>query len=191
MLVFFSILILLLSLIALPMRVGFNFYVDVFTNRGFIKVYLFGIRLFYASVHFKHDKASRNDLILVHGKKQSAIHLNTDPNDRQSIAAMMKNPIGKGITVHKLSAHFTIGKTRDAFFTITLLQWLRVLFYTVAAPVKCRFGTQITESFTPEYERDVLETDIIGIIGLSIANIICSLCASLFTKKRKQETARV
>lgn len=192
MLVFLCIAILLLSLIALPIRVGVNFYVDVFNNRGFIKVYIFGIRVFYAAIHFEHDKGRHNDLVLEHGKKESKIHLNTDAEDKKSIAAMMKNPVGKNIMIHKLSAHFTVGKTQDAFFTVALLQTLRVLFYTTAAPIKCQYNTRITESFTPEYNRDVLESDIIGIIGVSIANIICSYSTSIFNKmKRKQEMAKI
>ncbi|MDE7395273.1 MAG: hypothetical protein K2M95_04045 [Clostridiales bacterium] len=191
MLVFLCIAILLLWLIALPIRVGVNFYVDVFNNRGFIKVYLFGIRIFYAAIHFEHNKSRHNDLVLEHGKKESKIHLNTDADDKKSVAAMMKNPVGKNLMIHKLSAHFTVGKTQDAFFTVTLLQWLRVLFYTTAAPIKCRYNTHITESFTPEYNRDVLESDIIGIIGISIANIICSYLTSIFKNKRKQEMAKI
>lgn len=196
MLVFLIVLILLLTVVALPIRVGLNFYLNLFGNDGFIKVYLFGIRIFHASVRFEHDEDKHNNLILQHGKKSGKIHLNTDPSDKKSIAAMLKNPTLSNMLVEKISVHFTAGRTNDAFFTVTMIQSLRVLFYSVLAVIKCRYSVHITESFTPVYNKDILQTDFIGIISISIADIIVSLLGSLFRKpkgikQKKQEVAEI
>ncbi|MCI8595994.1 MAG: hypothetical protein HFE35_04140 [Clostridia bacterium] len=193
MLVFLVVTILILSLSAAQIRVGLNFYLNLFGNDGFIKIYLFGIRVFHAAVHFEHDEEKRNNLVIEHGKKSGKIHLNTDVKDKKSIAAMLKNPAFENMLVEKVSAHFTAGRTNDSFFTIALLQSMRVLFYSFMAPVKCRYSVDITESFTPVYNRDVLQTDFIGIIGISIADIIVSCIKSIFKQTnntRKQEVAR-
>lgn len=178
MLVFFSVCILILSLIALPIRAGINFYLNLFGNDGYIKVYIFGIRVFRAAVRFEHDEGHHNNLVIMHGKKEGKIHLNTDPQDKKSVAAMMKNPVMSNMLVEKLSAHFTAGKTNDAFFTVALMQAMRVIFYGALAPIKCRYSVKITESFTPVYNNDILQIDFIGIICISIADIIVSLVQS-------------
>ncbi len=196
MLVFLCICILLLNLAAAYIRVGVNFYLDLFGNDGFIKVYVFGIRIFKAAVHFEHDEQKHNNLVIEHGKKQGKIHLNNDPKDKKSIAAMIRKPALSNMLVEKVSAHFTAGRVNDAFFTVALLQAMRVVFYGAFAPVKCRYSVQITESFTPVYNRDVWQTDFIGIIGISIADIIVSYIGSFFRKTqnaiecKKQEVAQ-
>lgn len=194
MLVFFSVTILILTVIAAHIRVGVNFYLDMFGNDGFIKIYIFGIRIFKAAIHFEHDKDKHNNLIIEHGKKSGKIHLNTDTRDKKSIAAMMKNPAFSNMLVEKISAHFTVGKNNDAFFTIALLQTFRVAFYAFMAMVKCRYNVAITESFTPMYNKNVLQVDFIGIIGISIADIIVSLISSKVGKRRKfvrREVAKI
>ena len=193
MLVFLVVTILILSLSAAQIRVGLNFYLNLFGNDGFIKIYLFGIRVFHAAVHFEHDEEKRNNLVIEHGKKSGKIHLNTDVKDKKSIAAMLKNPAFENMLVEKVSAHFTAGRTNDSFFTIALLQSMRVLFYSFMAPVKCRYSVDITESSTPSHNRDVLQTDFIGIRGISIVDIIVSCIKSIFKQTnntRKQEVAR-
>ena len=195
MLVFLSIAILALNLIVAHVRVGVNFYLDLFGNDGFIKAYVFGIRVFKAAVHFEHDEDKHNNLVIEHGKKQGKIHLNNDPEDKKSVAAMLRNPAFSNMLVEKVSAHFTAGRTNDAFFTIAVLQSARVLFYGTLAPVKCRYNVRITESFTPVYNKDMLQADFIGIIGISIADIIVSYMGSFFhrasssVRTRKQEVA--
>ena len=195
MLVFFAVLILALTLVVIHITVGVNFYLDLFGNDGFIKIYIFGIRVFKAAVHFEHSASNTNNLIIEHGKKTGKIHLNTDTKDKKSIAAMMKNPAFSNVLVQKVSAHFTVGRTNDSFFTVALLQTFRVLFYAVMAVIKCRYDVKITESFTPIYNRDVLQVDFIGIIGISIADIIVSLAGSKLKKQprklKKQEVAKI
>ncbi len=191
MLVFLVIAILVLSVIAAPIRVGMHFYLNLFENDGFIKIYLFGIRIFHAAIRFEHDADRQNNLIVSHGKKSDEIHLNTNPQDKKSITVLMKHPAMAGLQIKKLSAHFTAGKTNDAFFTVALMQSLRVLFYGVMAPIKCRYAVAITESFHPVYNRDVLESDFIGIIQISIADIIVSFLQSKrqAEPRQKQEVA--
>lgn len=193
MLVFLIIVIYLLTLLVLPIRVGFNCYLDLFGNDGFIKVYVFGIRIFKASLNFEHNADSTNNIVINHGNKHDKIHLSTDPKDKKSVAAMMKNPAFSNVLIDKLSVHFTAGKTNDAFFTVALLQGLRVVFYSMLAALKCRYDVKITESFTPVYERDILQTDFIGIINISIADIIVSLLVNKIktADKRNQEVAKV
>ncbi len=194
MLVFLSVCILILNLVAAYVRVGVNFYLDFFGNDGFIKLYVFGIRIFKARIHFEHDENNSNNLVVEHGKKEGKIHLNNDPQDKKSVAAMLRNPAMSDILVEKISAHFTVGKTNDAFFTVGVLQTLRVLFYAFLAPVKCRYSMKITESFTPVYNRDVIHADFIGIIGISIADIIVSLVGNLIKKAdfgNRKETAKI
>lgn len=193
MLVFLIILILLLSLLATPLRVGMHFYLNLFGNDGFIKIYFFGIRVFMAGVHFEHESTRHNNLVIDRKGKSDKIHLNTDPTDKKSVAAMMKHPALKNMLVEKISAHFIAGKTNDAFFTVALMQALRVLFYATLAPIKCRYSVQITESFTPVYNNDVLQTDFIGIISISIADIIMGYIQNGAKKKTRnnQEVASV
>lgn len=189
MLVFLCIAILLLHLIAVQIRVGVNFYLDVFGNSGFIKAYVFGIRVYAAEVHFEHDADKRNNLVIGKGAKEGKIHLTNDPQDKQSVGAMMKNTAFSRISIQKISAHFTAGRANDSFFTVALMQTLRVFFYGLLAPLKCKFGTRITESFTPLYDRDVFQVDFIGIIEVSIANIIIGVLGggNRRTAPRKQE----
>lgn len=189
MLVFLIILIISLTLAIMPLHIGMNLYINLFDNSGLLKVYFFGIRVFKAQVHFEHRQIKENNLIIEHGKKKDEIHLNNDANDKKSIAAMIKKPLLKNIRIEKLSAHFILGKTNDAFFTVALLQAIRVMFYSVMAAIKCRYNTKITESFTPVYNNDILQTDIIGIIEVSIADIIIDFTKSLFKmfSYKKQE----
>ena len=191
MLVFFAVLILALTLVVIHIRVGVNFYLDLFGNDGFIKIYIFGIRVFKAAVHFEHSASNTNNLIIEHGKKTGKIHLNTDTKDKKSIAAMMKNPAFSNVLVQKVSAHFTVGRTNDSFFTVALLQTFRVLFYAVMAVIKCRYDVKITESFKnlKEHKRKTVK------IGISIADIIVSLAGSKLKKQprklKKQEVAKI
>lgn len=194
MLVFLCIVILVLTVLAMHIRVGMNVYWSLFGNDGFIKVYVFGIRVFKAAIHFEHDTLRQNSLVIEHGKKKGKIHLNNDPEDKRSIAAMLRNPAFSNLLIEKISAHFTAGRTNDTFFTVALVQALRVVFYGALAPVKCRYDVQITESFTPVYDKDVLQADVIGIIGISIADIIVSYVGSFFHRAKtagvkKQEVA--
>ena len=186
--------ILVLSLIAGKIRVGANIYFDLFGNEGFIKLYVFGIRIFKAELSFEHDANKNNNVVISHGKKKGKLHLNTNSQDKKSVAFMMKNPVLENVLIEKISAHFTVGRNNNSFFTIGILQLIRVLFYAMLAPIKCRYSVKITESFTPIYNKDILQTDFIGIIGISIADIIVS-CVANFIKKhkklRKQEVATV
>lgn len=194
MLVFFCIAIIILNLLAGKIRIGANVYFDLFGNDGFIKLYLFGIRIFKAELNFEHDADKSNNIIISHGKKRGKIHLNTDTNDKKSVAFMMKNPIMENILVEKISAHFIVGRNNNSFFTVGILQLLRVVFYAMLAPLKCRYSVKITESFTPIYNKDILQTDFIGIIGVSIADIIVSCVANILKKNKKlreQEVATV
>ena len=187
MLVFLCICILVLSVIAADIRVGVNFYLDLFGNVGTIKAYVFGIRIFLAHVYFEHDEEGNNNLVIRHGKKQGKIHLNTDTEDKKSVAAMMKNPAFSLMDIEKLSFHCTAGKQNDAFFTVALLQALRVLFYGALAPIKCRYDVSISEEFTPVYNKDILQVDFIGIIEVSIADITVGCINGLLQKVRMLE----
>lgn len=188
MLVFLSVSIWILSLAVMQIRIGFNMYLNVFGNDGFIKVYVFGIRIFRASIHFEHEMSRKNNLIIEHGKKSDKIHLNTDPQDKKSITALLQHPAFSEMNIEKLSAHFIAGKTNDAFFTVVLLQTLRVIFYGTLAPMKCKYGMHITESFTPVYKEDVMQLDVIGIMTISIANIISGIFShSKHITQKKQE----
>lgn len=192
--VFFAITILLLNICAMYIRVGINFYLDVFGNDGFIKAYVFGIRVFKAKIHFEHDSDNHNNLVIEQGKKSDKLHINSDTNDKKSIAALMKNPAFKMLLIEKVSAHFTAGKINDSFFTVALLQSMRVLFYSVMAPLKCRYSMNITESFTPVYNRNIFQVDFISIIGVSVADIIVSTVSNLFKRNSKvklQEAAKI
>lgn len=188
MLVFLFCILLFLLLTVLPIRVGVRSHVDFFDNDGFVSVYIFGIRIMRARIHFEHDESEHNNSLVVnHGKKNDKIHLNADPKDKKSIAAMINHPAFKGILIRELDAHFTVGKAGDAFFTTLLLSGIRTVFYAAGAFLKCRQNVVIRESFTPVYSGDKLEGDFSGIINVSIANIIYSYISGKAKQKKQEE----
>lgn len=184
MLVFLIICIWVLTLIAVPIRVGVDGFADFFTNNGYIKLYLFGIKIFSAKLHLELDSDKRNNLVVEHGKKQDKIHINNDPKDKKSIMRMIKNPAFKIVLVEKIIAHFVVGKNNDAFFTTLLLGAVRVVFCGAVAYLKSQQKVDVTESFTPQYNNDVLQVDFTGIIHVSIADIICSIAGNTIRKSR-------
>ncbi len=189
MLVFFCVCILVLTFLVVPFHIGVSVKLDLFESSGQIKVYLFGIRILKFNVSLGREPKSDDLALRVNGdlkqlpppekpKKQK--------DGKKALLRLIKHPAIQPIRFYLLNAHFEVGKTRDAFTTALLTQALRVLFYASVAPLKSRFNTAISESFTPFYDRDVLKSEVTGIIGISIADSILSCLATLFSRKPKQ-----
>lgn len=187
MLVFIFIVILILNLLAIPIRIALRGEVDFFGNDGFIKVYVFGIRVLKAKIFFEHESDAQNSLILQHGKKSDSIHLNNNPEDKKSVVAIMKNPAFREFNIKQLSVDFLLGHNGNAFFTTMMLAAIKTVTFSAFAFLKSRFGTRVNQTFTPVYNQDILQSEFSGIISISVANIISSLIRSGLAKKNKNK----
>lgn len=174
MLVFIVVSILILEFFVLPFKITIKGHIDFYSNNGFFKVYLFGIRLFKAHTFIQNDDATHNNIVIEHGKKADQIHINNDPSDKKSIVKIIKNPALRNVLIKKINVDFCVGRKNNAFSTTLLLSSIKITSYALMSFLKCRYIVNIKESFLPKFNEDVLEAEFSSIISISLADIIIS-----------------
>ena len=148
---------LLLSLAALDIRVGITAEADVIKNSGGFKVRVFGIPVYSGKFHAESRDPAHNALIVEHKEKRAEIHLNADKGDRKSVARLLSNPLFAALRIKRLVLDVRIGAEHDPFFTTLAFGSARVVLYSALSYIKSRYGTEISESFTPDYHANRLE----------------------------------
>lgn len=182
-----SCIVIILSFSVLPFMFSVKLNVDVFSNKGEIKLDVFFIPVYRAEIKFQHDGALKNNLVIQHGKKSDEIHLNADKSDSKSVVTMFRAiPIMSYVIFERLCFDAKIGFNNDAFFTTMTAGVARSLFYAFASFLKSRQQITIEENISPQYNANELDFDVFGILKLSIANIINSFFASLLTKAKNK-----
>ncbi len=175
--------ILALSFTAIPFTLVAEGDIDVFKNDGWFYLSLFGfIKLVRTRAYFKHLDPLRNNLIIKGKKKEYEYHINADKKDKQSIIKLLDIEFIPYINIVSLDLRLAVGKSDDALFTTMTLGGLRVILYGIFSYLKCSQKLEIRENFIAEYNKDTFQTYFMGILNISIADIIFSFI--LYLKKK-------
>ena len=165
--------ILALSFAAIPFTLVAEGDIDVFKNDGWFYLSLFGvIKLVSTKAYFKHLDPLRNNLVIKGKKKEYEYHINADKKDKQSIIKLFDIEFFPYINIVSLDLRLAVGKSDDALFTTMTLGGLRVVLYGIFSYLKCSQKLEIRENFIAEYNKDAFQTYFLGIINISIADII-------------------
>jgi hypothetical protein len=176
MLLFLSIAVLLLWLIRLPIVVSADMFVNLFENDGYIKLYVFGVRVLKLTVYIRHLDRVRNNLVVCRRKREREYHINADPRDKQSVLQWFRGFVPY-FDIKRIDMDFRVGKRDDALATTFLIGGIRLLMQAVCAFLLSREHISVNQSFTAEYNRDLVKAAVYGIIGVSIADIIYKTCS--------------
>ena len=183
MLIAVSVIILLLTLSVMPFVFTVDVSADMFANYGEIRVKVFFISVFKASVSLESVSPLEKNIVIVSGKKRDEIHINADKNDKKSIVALFHTvPIMSYIRVAGMKFDIQIGFCDNAFTTTMTVGTLRALLCGVSSFLLSRQKTQITGSVMPCYNGNALDFKIFGIFKLSLADIINGFIAGLLSK---------
>ena len=183
MLVFFSVSILVLTVLVTPIMLSVNAGCDVLRNKGYVRLSLFFIPVYKAEVQLEHIDAKHNNILIRHGKKLQEIHINKDKEDDKSVMKFFKKiPILSAVRVRNLTLDISVGFADNAMTTTLTTAGVRVATLSAAAFFKSRERVRVRSCLTPVYGRNVLSADFFGIISLSLANIIYSFMEALKEK---------
>jgi len=195
--VFIYIAIALVSLAALPIRIEIEMSAKIIENSGGFKIRVFGIPVYAGSFYAESKDPTHNNLILVHHEKRAEIHLSADKKDRQSVVSYLSNPLLSNLRLKYLALDVRLGVKHDPFLTTMAFGSARIVLYSVLGFIKTRFGTEITENFTPDYYSDRLDFSARAEISIRPADILYGLvlatakAAKDKVKKEKRKTVRV
>ena len=183
MIVAFCYVILALSLLALPFAFTFDAGLSVFDAGGAVSAKLFGIvPLVKINANVENDGGFRKELVLRIGRKEKRFHINADKNDEKSVAKFMKVGFIPYINIVDLDV-VEIGKRNDALFTTFALGTVRTAAYGFLSYLKSSQKLEVRERFVAVYNRDVIRARVVGIINVSVADIIFAYLLYVFSGK--------
>jgi len=183
-LVFFCVLILILALFLINLRVRVWVKIDVLKNSGAVSVQLFGLYVF--KTNFWSDANPTNIKFASKKKSKSAseLHLSADVKDKQSVAAMIRNPLFANVRIPAMDVQLHMGVSGDAFLTVMGFGTARIILHGVFAYMRNRFNTDITQNLTPCFDQNRLDVEVQTEVHISAGDLVVGLFV-LITHKIK------
>ncbi len=180
MLVFFSLLIIVLSLLTLPIIILTETDINVFGGKTQIKIRFFTFNVATVKVDLKHTCVGYS-LFFTRKKRKRELRVSRDEKDKKSIASLLKNPIVKSVRIRKVFVSSYIGFS-GATATTLFNAFLRTVLYIPLSVIASKHGAVVNVKTIPSYNNETALIKLEGIISVRIADIIYNLITSLFDK---------
>ncbi|MCL2797240.1 MAG: hypothetical protein FWD58_04220 [Firmicutes bacterium] len=183
--------ILAVSLLALDIRVEIEADAKLLANEGGFRVRVFGIPVYKGEFHAESKDPAHNNLVLEHHKKKSGeIHLSADKKDKKSVASLLTSPLVAATRIKKLDLDVKLGAEHDPFFTTMAFGSARIVLYSALCFIKSRFGTQVSENFTPDYHADRLDFSAHVMVRLLVGELVWEWAKSINEKRKTKNEKR-